>query len=80
MSYSYYRGKVYTNGEIKGPFTEAKDDFGEAFDLLSEAAALEGPDLKLEALSWNGVITISFGDLWLAIDREGMVEVGEGAA
>ena len=42
MSTSFYRGKVITDAQLKGPFTEADDDLSYAFNILKEQAKL-GP-------------------------------------
>ncbi len=75
MSHSHYRGKLYTNTEIKGPFTEAKDDFGVAFDLLKKNV-----DNFVGIWVHHGHIYIDFGELLIEIKRTGHLEVSEGAA
>ncbi len=85
MSHSHYRGKLHTNAEVKGPFTEAKDDFSVAFDLLEGAIfrtlTLEqgdGPEVK----AWfeGNTIFLCIGDITLSLQRKGIVEISEGAA
>lgn len=79
MSCSLYRGKVHTNEEIKGPFTEAKDDFTYAYDILQREV---GQRRTLEAVSvkLGNQVFISIGGIWLCITRDGLVEIGEGGA
>jgi len=41
MSTSFYRGKVITDAQLKGPFTEADDDLSYAFNILKKQAKLD---------------------------------------
>lgn len=78
MSYSHYRGKLYTNKDIKGVFTEAKDNFSEAFDILQKNLS---KDISI-GVSWMvaNEICLSFEGVFIIIRRDGFVEIGEGAA
>ncbi len=79
MSCSIYRGKLYTTAEIKGPFTEAKDDFGTAYELLRDYF-LQRKTKLVDAAAFDDHIILSLGDLFLVIGKDGFIEVGEGAA
>lgn len=79
MSYSHYRGKVYTNKEIKGPFTEAKDDFAEAYDLLQKKVGRRY-NSEIRTLNLGDKIMILVDGIWLCISRDGTVEIGESGA
>ena len=82
MSHSYYRGELSTNEKIKGPFTEAKDDFSEAFDILADQMKPDTPvQVFCRPLEPADVEEIMFqvGGVWVIINREGRVEIGEGA-
>jgi hypothetical protein len=46
MSTSFYRGKLVTDEELKGPFTEADDDLSYGFNILKEQAEL-GPTARI---------------------------------
>lgn len=83
MSHSYYRGKLHTNAEIKGPFTEASDDFSVAFDLLQEQLDWIHVGVRyepVEASMVQGQLFIKVGELLLTLKRDGSFEVSEGAA
>lgn len=83
MSHCHYRGKLSTSAEIKGVFTEAKDNFAEAFDILAKGITLDTPVvIYARPLQPATVEELMFkvGDYWLIINREGVIEVGSGAA
>ena len=89
MSSSLYRGKLYTNSEIKGPFTEAADSFvPEVFASLLAAVCSSALDYdcKNASLSIHDkgdkttiMITLVSG-VWITISEDGIIEVGEGGA
>lgn len=82
MSCSFYRGKVRTDAEIKGPFTEAHDEITTGFQFLKEQADYEGKaDVVVHERS-DGRTDILFlvGEVWLCVSDDGLVEIGEGAA
>ena len=87
MSMSYYRGKLVTSPELKGPFTEAYDELkGMPFDVLIQEAKTnsEAKVHVLEKTNPNDVpsIFINIGNLGLTIQikEDGSFEILEGAA
>lgn len=80
MSHSHYRGKLYTNAEIKGPFTEAGDDFSVAFNLL-ERAIFDASNIEEVGIWFKGnTIFFCIGDITLSLQRDSLIEISEGAA
>ena len=77
MTYSYYRGRVYTNKEIKGPYVAAKDDFTEAYDQLQRNVG-RGAANSLHTINLGDSLLITVNGFWLSISRDGMIEIGEG--
>ena len=82
MSSSIYRGKLHTNAEIKGPFTEAHDEFRpKPINVLVESAHDdEKADISVFERDGEATVMFSFGGIWLTIDANGIVEIGEGGA
>lgn len=83
MSSSLYRGKLYTNDDVKGPFTEAKDSLDDGpFRILAQVANGGGDAAVYVNEMGDGTTTVMFvlDDIWLTIDSEGIVEIGEGGA
>lgn len=81
MSTSYYRGKLYTNSKIKGPFTEAEDTLkGKAFKILSDAV-VEGAEVNCEVIR-TGLkphsVMFSVSGVIVEITEDGKFELLEG--
>ena len=85
MSHCHYRGELHTSAEIKGPFTEASNDFSEAFDILERVVfdALNADDKEAPRvgifLEGNSML-LTIGGLTLSLERRGVVDISEGAA
>lgn len=83
MAHSHYRGKLSTSKEIKGVFTEAKDDFSEGFDILA-SQLVPKVEVKVFARPLHPAkideILFTVGDIWVVFNRDGLVEIGEGGA
>jgi len=91
MSGSIYRGRLYTNDEIKGPFTEAADYFtpatfntllASAYSALLDSNLENYPNISVSIhnVGKKTVLMFTLVGCWLSVDSEGIVEVGEGAA
>lgn len=81
MSESYYRGKLYTNSDLKKPFTEAKDDFWEAFDVLRRIADFKSiAEVYVNDTDAETSVCFIVGELIVELRRDGRVEVFAGAA
>lgn len=82
MSHSFYRGKLVTSKEIKGPFTEASDTLKKSFDILL-AAIGENTSAHCLTVVHEGHprnIFITIGGLVIAMREDGLFEIVEGAA
>lgn len=84
MSYSFYRGKLYTNEEIKGPYTEAGDNFQkDGFSQIAAEIPPEGLDnimgMVVKCTS-GGVIVFKVNGVVITISEDGTFEISEGAA
>jgi hypothetical protein len=79
MSLSHYRGKVFTNDELKGSFQEAKDDFSEAYDLLQREVG-QRKEVTIKSTQLGNKLMVFVGGLWVVIRRDGRVEIGESGA
>jgi hypothetical protein len=90
MSNSFYRGKLHTNSDVKGPFTEAEDKLeGKVFKLLADAIT-GGADIIGETylraqvvrteLKPHSIIFSTGAGVSVEITEDGGFEIFEGAA
>ena len=85
MSTSFYRGKLVTSKELKGPFTEAFDEMkGRPFDILRQVAMEnKAAELHVHDRSTSdrpASVFICFGGVTIEITEDGGFEFLEGAA
>lgn len=81
--YSYYRGAVFTNSTLKGPFTEARDILpGTVFELLKRCAEKKaGLDVQIIRDTPDGdIVAFQVSDLNILISENGRFEICGGGA
>ena len=82
MSSSFYRGKLVTNSELKGPFTEACNEFkGTPFNILVQEAEKNTAEISIVRREGRpSSVFIHIGGLGLAIEitEDGGFELFEG--